>query len=300
MFEKLFAKRGLSLDRLRVFLEVADAGGIAKAVGADPVRQSQYSRQIKELAEHFGLELIQRRGKTLKLTSAGERLARVIREAFLGLNDFASDCSSEPVQFSIGAGDSLIQWLVLPALSKVKGEMPRVVFRVQNLRTQAVVSGLQEISLDFGVLRRDAVPSALKWKSMGQIEYALYVPNRLLPRGPTEPLAWALEHLSIATQSSDGQFNQHLQEIAARLKTKLNITLECETFPHAMCALQTGDYAAILPRLAGRNLNSSHFTEINLPHLPRRQIVLAWNPRTLRLRDSAEQLCRSLSEHLKI
>jgi DNA-binding transcriptional LysR family regulator len=299
MFENLFAKRGLSLDRLRVFLEVAEAGGIAKAVGTDPVRQSQYSRQLKELAEHFGLELFQRRGKGLRLTAAGKRLAQVVHESFTGLQDFANDCTGEPIRYCIGAGDSLIQWLLMPAFGKLKDRFPKLVFRVENLRTQAIVSGLQERSLDFGVLRRDAVPAALKWKPLGQVEYALFVPRALIPGRLSATIQWALGHLPVATQSSDGQFNQQLHELAATLETRLNVMLECETFPHAFRALQTGSFAAILPRLAGADLDPHRFLEIASPKFRRRPVVLAWNPRTLRLRDTAERLCGSLSEGLR-
>ena len=299
MFKALFAKRGLSFDRLRVFLEVAEAEGIAKAVRADPVRQSQYSRQLKELAEHFGVELIQRHGKGLRLTPSGARLAQVIRDAFTSLEDFANGCAHEPVRYCIGAGDSLIQWLLLPAVGKLKDEFPRMLLRVENLRTQAIVSGLQERSLDFGVLRRDAVPAALKWKTLGQVEYALFVPRALIPGRLSATIQWALGHLPVATQSSDGQFNQQLHELAAILKTRLNVMLECETFPHAFRALQTGSFAAILPRLAGADLDPHRFLEIASPKFPRRPVVLAWNPRTLRLRDTAERLCSSLSEGLR-
>jgi len=76
MFEALFSTRGLSLDRLRSFLEMAEAGGIARAAPGDPVRQSQISRQIRELEEFFGTELTQRRGKGLVLTPAARRLAK--------------------------------------------------------------------------------------------------------------------------------------------------------------------------------------------------------------------------------
>ena len=47
-FEHLFDISGLSLDRLRSFLKVAEAGNLATAAQGDAVRQSQYSRQIKE------------------------------------------------------------------------------------------------------------------------------------------------------------------------------------------------------------------------------------------------------------
>ena len=56
MFETLFSERGLSLDRLKVLIEVRDAGSIAQAAPADPVRQSQYSRQLRELSEFFGCD----------------------------------------------------------------------------------------------------------------------------------------------------------------------------------------------------------------------------------------------------
>ena len=56
-FEQLFDISGLSLDRLRSFLKVAEAGNLATAAQGDAVRQSQYSRQVKELEGFFGVAL---------------------------------------------------------------------------------------------------------------------------------------------------------------------------------------------------------------------------------------------------
>src|SRR3954469_16275610 len=122
MFETLFAERGLSLDRLKVLIEVRDAGSIAQAAPGDSVRQSQYSRQLRELSEFFGCEVAQRRGKLLKLTSEGERLAELARDQLRSLDDFRCECRQKTVAFSIGAGDSLIQWLVIPRLGKIMDE----------------------------------------------------------------------------------------------------------------------------------------------------------------------------------
>src|SRR5215475_1709858 len=97
MFDSLFAERGLSLDRLKVLIEVRDAGSIAQAAPGDPVRQSQYSRQLRELSEFFGCEVAQRRGKLLKLTSQGERLAELGREQLRALEDFRSECREHAV-----------------------------------------------------------------------------------------------------------------------------------------------------------------------------------------------------------
>ena len=51
MFDHLFSKGGLSLDRLRGFMQMADAKSIAKAAPGDTNRQSQISRQIRDLTD---------------------------------------------------------------------------------------------------------------------------------------------------------------------------------------------------------------------------------------------------------
>lgn len=162
MFESLFSERGLSLDRLKVLIEVRDAGSIAQAAPGDPVRQSQYSRQLRELSEFFGCEVAQRKGKILKLTPQGERLAELAREQLRSLNDFRAECKEQSVAFTIGAGDSLIQWLVIPRLGKIIDEFPGTHFATTNLRTNEIVQQLTDCRLDFGIIRKNAMAPGLK------------------------------------------------------------------------------------------------------------------------------------------
>src|ERR1700739_304528 len=118
MFESLFSERGLSLDRLKVLIEVRCADSTAKAAPGDPVRQSQYSRQLRELSEFFGVKMGRRQGKQLKLTAEGARLAELAREQFRSLQDFRAECRSDSSDYAIAAGDSLLQWLIVPRLGK--------------------------------------------------------------------------------------------------------------------------------------------------------------------------------------
>src|SRR5258708_1403050 len=112
MFDSLFSERGLSLERLRVLIEVQDAGSIARAAPGDAVRHSQYSRQLRELSEFFGCEVTHRRSKVLKLTSEGARLVELVRPFLRGLEDFHTECRGERILFNVAAGDSLLHWLV--------------------------------------------------------------------------------------------------------------------------------------------------------------------------------------------
>ena len=93
---------------------MADAGSIAKAAPGNITRQSLISRQLRELEEFFGAELTVRRGKTLVLSPAGRRLAVLIREQFRDLSDFQKEQRGDSRSFRIGAGASLLEWLVVP------------------------------------------------------------------------------------------------------------------------------------------------------------------------------------------
>ena len=302
MFEKLFARGGLSMDRLRVLCEVAEAGSIARAAGRDPVRQSQFSRQLKELEDFFEIELTRRQGKGLVLTDAGKELVQIARESIGRLHDFQLEAGARPLCYSIGGGDSLVQWLVLPRLAGLQSALPNISLRLQNLRTAEVISRLQELSLDFGLVRRDAISEPLAAFPLGRMKYALYCP-RALARGKEPPSLRQLLHgIPLAMQSGDGAFVQQFRDWAAKSRLNVSIQLECESFPQACRALVSGCFATILPTMARCDLPDAAFLEFDLPFLNKkpRQMCLAWNPRTLRLRSAATRIADVLKAALRL
>src|SRR6185436_12204598 len=116
MFEKLFAESGLSLDRVRALLEVGASGSIVKAADGDPVKQSQYSRQIKELEDFFRTKLIERYENGMRLTANGKELAHISRFFLLGLSNFQRGCLAEEQVFRIGASATFTQTFLAPVL----------------------------------------------------------------------------------------------------------------------------------------------------------------------------------------
>lgn len=302
MFEQLFAERGLSFDRLRVLLEVHDAGSIAQAAPGDPIRQSQYSRQLRELAEFFGCEVTQRRGKILKLNPRGVQLADLAREHLRALDDFRAGCRAEVVDYSIAAGDSVIQWLIIPRLGALRGTTPPVHFATTNLRTNDIVAQLNEGRIDFGVMRRDALPAGLKSAALGTLTYSVIVPRPLAPGKSAPALREVFAALPLAAQKADGQFTQRLREIARDLGSEFRPALACESFPQALAAVRAGQFAAIVPTLAVAELPAAGFHRLEAPELTKlqRELVLAWNPRAARVRPAAAKLAEKLASALRI
>ncbi|HEY3667220.1 MAG TPA: LysR family transcriptional regulator, partial [Polyangiaceae bacterium] len=209
--QALLDRKGLSLDRLRAFSEVAEAGGIARAAPGEPVRQSQLSRQLGELEAALSVALFSRVRRRLLLTPAGERLLRVVRELSHGLEDLRAP--HEPVQITLGAGDSVLHWLVLPKLGAFSA---RVRIRLLALSAAEVVSALEERAIDLGILRASEPTHELRRAVVGRIEYAVFSPKR----APNAPLAVA---------TAEPRLLRALGSLGAP-------GLECETFPQVAAA----------------------------------------------------------------
>lgn len=80
--------RNLDITTLRSFVAVADSGGVTRAAGFLHLTQSAVSMQLKRLEENLGLELLDRSGRGIGLTAAGEQLLGYARR-ILALNDEA-------------------------------------------------------------------------------------------------------------------------------------------------------------------------------------------------------------------
>lgn len=302
MFESLFSERGLSLDRLKVLIEVRDAGSIAQAAPGALVRQSQYSRQLRELSEFFGCEVTQRRGKVLKFTEQGERLVELAREHLRALEDFRLECRKDGVAFTIGAGDSLIQWLVIPQLGGLVHSFPGIRFITTNLRTNDIVQQITDGRIDFGIVRKNAAAPGLKSVSLGVVNYVALAPDALARKKKNLGLRELLSELPLATQQTDAQFSSGLREIAKTLGISLDPALSCQSFPQTMAAVSSGRFAAIVPVLALREMGEAAVQRISDPLLRTldREAMLAWNPRLIRIRPKAAKIATALQHALKI
>ncbi len=80
--------RNLDLTALRSFVAIADAGGVTRAAGFLNLTQSAVSMQIKRLEDMLQVELLDRSGRKVALTAAGEQLLGYARK-MLVLNDEA-------------------------------------------------------------------------------------------------------------------------------------------------------------------------------------------------------------------
>lgn len=291
----LLSLRGFSTDRLALFCEVARAGGISAAFRDDPDKQNKASRWIGELEVAVGFPLTQRQGRTLIVNAAGARLARLLRSHFDEVDSFVREQRNAPVVVRIGAGNSVITWQLASKLGSVRARHPQCAFDLESLRTDSVLLGLNDLTLDLGILRTNAIPEAatkekakglsLETRPFAEVRYKLFVPAALLPADGKPDVRKLLESLPLAT-SKGGHFNSHLKAAAHDAGVALDVRLACASFTQAAQVVHSGAFAGILPETAENVLPAKEFPTFDpVPLVIRpRQLTLAWNRRVAETR----------------
>ena len=282
MFEKLFAESGFSLDRLRALLEVGAAGSIVNAARGDPVRQSQYSRQIGELEDFFRTRLIERHGKGTRLTPNGRELARISRFFMLGLSNFRRGCLTEEQTFRIGASATFNHHFLVPAISGplLRNHGGRYVSEIAT--KDEVERRLHELILDFGVVGQAELSRPLQTKTVGEWNVELWVPKAMGLSQAKAAQAFERGELPLAMA-------RELDDLDVRLNKGRDAILVCNSFLDSFVALEGKKVAALLPGFLAPKKNARSFVRVQMPKIDSQvfRFHLAWNPRLLRLNPHA-------------
>jgi DNA-binding transcriptional LysR family regulator len=297
MFENLFANSGLSLERLKTFREIVAAGGITAAARDDSNRQSQYSRQLKELEKYFGVELLKRGHGPAELTDAGQRLYEIVGHTLSALDEFRLTCAGQPLELKVGAGESLIQWLLLPRLSGLSAAYPRLTVTFQNLKTDEILKQLVDGLLDFGVVSRFEGHRMLVSEPLGKLDFRLFAPAQLLPTNERLKISSEiLGHLPLAMLEGSAGIRQAIEEEAQRVGAKMNVRLRFSSYPQLAQAVSSLEVAAILPRLAESAFEGKAVRAVSFPFLSHlsRQVCLVWNRRVAEIRPAIAKYSRLL------
>ncbi len=281
MFEEFLQRRGLSVERLHALVLLSEHGSLIKAAKGDFGLQSRYSHYLRELSTFIGTPLTKKDGRSIRLTPAGEELAHLARAHFRSLVEFQSRAANSVQQLSIGAGDSLLQWLLIPAIGNLRRPGRTQPLRIDNLPTIDLVRRLQEQRLDFGILRKNAVPDGLSSADICVVRHVIVVPRRIAPRRLN--LEAALLKCPHATIGGDGELVQKLRALAKECGGIFQPEIVCNSIGQCVAAVKTGVFAAVLPTEVWDNTSGLDCEVVDEPGLSDldRPIALTWSPRNL-------------------
>ena len=120
--------RNLDIPTLRSFIAVADAGGVTRAASFLNLTQSAVSMQIKRLEESLDQTLLDRQGRGVSLTSAGEQLLTYARR-IVDLNDEVYGKLTNTVwegEIILGVPHDIIYPAIPNVMKAMQRDFPRV------------------------------------------------------------------------------------------------------------------------------------------------------------------------------
>ena len=186
--------RNLDMVALRAFAAVAETGGVTRAAGVLNLTQSAVSMQLKRLEVSLDTELLDRSGRGIALTSAGEQLLSYARR-MLALNDEVWEkltAEEYEGEVRLGVPHDIVPRAIPQVLRAFNVEFPR-------MRVQLVSSFTRALKPQFDVGALDVIMTTEVGLEEGG-ETLTTVP--LVWVGAPDGLAWRQRPLRLAFEDA--------------------------------------------------------------------------------------------------
>jgi DNA-binding transcriptional LysR family regulator len=179
--------RGVTIRQLQIFAAAAGHLSFARTSEQLHLTQAAVSLQIKQLEEHAGLALFERRGRRLHLTEAGEHLVRYAQQILDALKDADAAISAlkglRGGRISVGVV-STAKYFAPALLARFQQRHPgvRVALSVNN--REIIVRELERNEIDVAIM--GTPPQRIETKAVPFADHPLVV-----IAAPAHPLARA-------------------------------------------------------------------------------------------------------------
>lgn len=256
MTNDLLSDYRFSLDRLATFLKIVEAGSIADAADRDPSLQSLYSKHKRDLEKALDEKLFELRNGTLKPTQFGRELAAVVKSFDGALADLQARKANIERPITIGAGDSVFHWLLLPITNTLQASFRSVSFRFRNLTTLQIIEAVENGDIEIGIAREGELPSSVIASPFRAMRFGLfYEPTSK----HTPSLKDILRTNGLISLSGKGQYASAVRKLLASIDPKLEPASYFDSLPmieNALIAMRT---CSILPVAAKDRLERQGF-----------------------------------------
>ena len=199
----------INLHHLRLFTAVVQHGGFTKAAGKLNLSQPAISKSLGELERQLDLVLIERTGRTVRLTDAGQTLYARASELF-GVERAAEQELRELRGLKRGtlripASTTIVTYMLPPYLGRFHTRHPRVRIQTTSTNTRSVLRMLLESRVDVALVEgpvSDQRVNVQPWKDDELIVIA--PPSHPLTQSPRTTVAMLADEAFLVREPGSG------------------------------------------------------------------------------------------------
>lgn len=233
--------------RLRVFRAVAAEESFRKASEALHLSQPAVSQHIRALEEELGVQLFDRTGARVSVTTAGklllkyaERSARVLDEAKAAIAKLSRTVSGE---LRLGASTTIAQYILPHILGDFIKENPNVTLFVASGNTEQIVTLLLNDSILLGMIEGPPMTKGVQTEKFFEDRIVLITPrSHEWSERPAVPLAALAEVPLLMREQGSGSRRIVEQAIlkAGLPLDRLQIALELDSTEAIISGVEAG------------------------------------------------------------
>ncbi|MEV8098190.1 transcriptional regulator CynR [Kitasatospora sp. NPDC085879] len=268
----------MELRHLRYLLAVAEHASFTRAAEALHISQPTLSQQIRQLERTLGVELLDRTGRRVRPTDAGEAYLRHARRALRELA--AAERAVQDVQdlsrgtLRLATTPTFSAYLTGPLVAAFHARHPGIALDVREGTQDRIEAELLEDALDLGIAFGGS-------HRPGVAAQPLFPESLVLAVGPGHPLAGRREPLPAAALAGyplallSGSFatRRHLDAYATEHGLRLQAAVEAASIAVLVDLVAAGTLATVLPDPAVLRHPELYPVPTD-PPLPARTVVL--------------------------
>ncbi len=274
----------MTLDQLRIFLEVAERGHMTRAAEALGMSQSATSAAIATLEASYQTKLFDRVGRRIQLTETGRKFlpeARAVLDRTSMARSVLQELAGLPAgPVAIAASQTIATYWLPKRLAAFHAANPRVRLNVMIRNTHEVENAVVEGEVNIGLVEGPTQHPALIRKQIDRDHIVLVIasdrpplPVNALGQLDLRAINWVIREAGSGTRRG-------LEELAVReglLLDELNIFLVLPSNEAVREAVVAGAGATIISRqVVASAIAAGKLTEIPI-ELPTREYALVYH-----------------------
>ena len=268
----------MELRLLRYVRAVAEQGSFTRAAQTLHVSQPALSKQIRELEQRLGVQLLDRSGRAVRPTDAGaaflDHARRAISEAEAAgraARD-VEDLSSGSLR--IGVPPSFGGYLIAPLIRRFHQRYPGISLHLTDMAQEDIETALRDDALDLGLAFSDVHAEDIEWHPLHAERLALVMAKghpaaglRVIDRSTLEGEEMVLMSPDFATrQLIDAHFRRHAIRPRVAVETGSMMTI--------VEIVRESRLVTVLPDIVVREQHALAARPLDPPFEPRRVALL--------------------------
>jgi len=238
----------MELRHFRYFLAVGEALSFTKAAAQLRVAQPALGRQVQDLEDEIGVDLLKRSRRGVKLTAEGklflEEVRKILRQTDESVERVRALTRGQIGELHVGYAAAPTVEILPPAVAAFQKAFPRVNVVLHDLTRNQIIEGLQNGTLELAVTPHAAALQVEGIEFEALQRHPFYValpPGHRLSRLKTIPLEKAAAEPLVGLRRKDNpSYYQALDQLFGPVGVKPRVAVECDTFSSLITAVETG------------------------------------------------------------